>query len=201
MALKPVSLSVAEGELVTVLGPNGAGKTTMLRAITRLVGAKGQVLFKGEDVSRLATHELAARGIIMVQEGRGLFAQMSIRENLVLGAYTLGNAAEETELEGVTLPQGAVIDVCIGSANRDEHRWERSEEFDIFRKRVPHISFAAGEHTCLGLHLARMETRVALECLLDRLTDITLLTEDNPHIYGQPFRSPTALPVTFDSAR
>ncbi len=97
MALKPVSLTVAEGELVTVLGPNGAGKTTMLRAITRLVNARGQVLFKGQDVSRLATHELAARGIIMVQEGRGLFAQMSIRENLVLGAYTLGNAAEETE--------------------------------------------------------------------------------------------------------
>jgi branched-chain amino acid transport system ATP-binding protein len=97
MALKPVSLTVAEGELVTVLGPNGAGKTTMLRAITRLVNAKGRILFKGEDVSRLATHELAARGIIMVQEGRGLFAQMSIRENLVLGAYTLGNAAEESE--------------------------------------------------------------------------------------------------------
>jgi branched-chain amino acid transport system ATP-binding protein len=97
MALKPVSLTVAEGELVTVLGPNGAGKTTMLRAITRLVSARGQVLFKGADVSRLATHELAARGIIMVQEGRGLFAQMSIRENLVLGAYTLGNAAEESE--------------------------------------------------------------------------------------------------------
>jgi cytochrome P450 len=108
-------------------------------------------------------------------------------------------AAEETELEGVTLPQGAVIDVCIGSANRDEHRWERSEEFDIFRKRLPHISFAAGEHTCLGLHLARMETRVALECLLDRLTGIKLVTDDNPHIYGQPFRSPTALPVTFDT--
>ena len=97
MALKPVSLTVAEGELVTVLGPNGAGKTTMLRAITRLVNAKGQVLFKGQDVSRLATHELATRGIIMVQEGRGLFAQMSIRENLVLGAYTLGNAGQESE--------------------------------------------------------------------------------------------------------
>src|SRR3954463_5303924 len=97
MALKPVSLTDAEGELVTVLGPNGAGKTTMLRAITRLVNAKGQVLFKGADVSRLATHELAARGIIMVQEGRGLFAQMSVRENLVLGAYTLGNAASVSE--------------------------------------------------------------------------------------------------------
>ncbi|SEH88032.1 Cytochrome P450 [Mycolicibacterium rutilum] len=107
-------------------------------------------------------------------------------------------ATEETELEGVTLPKGSVVDVCIGSANRDENRWERAEEFDIFRKRVPHISFAAGEHTCMGLHLARMETRVALECLLDRLTDINLVTDDNPHIAGQPFRSPTALPVTFE---
>lgn len=106
-------------------------------------------------------------------------------------------ASEETELEGVTLPEGSVIDVCIGSANRDEGRWERSEEFDIHRKRLPHISFAAGEHTCMGLHLARMETRVALECLLDRLTDIRLITDDGPYIHGQPFRSPTALPVTF----
>jgi len=110
-------------------------------------------------------------------------------------------ATQETELEGVTVPEGAVIDVCIGSANHDEKRWERSEEFDIFRKRVPHISFAAGEHTCMGLHLARMETRVALESLLDRLTDITLITDDDPHIYGQPFRSPTALPVTFTKVR
>jgi len=96
-ALKPIDLNVAEGELVTVLGPNGAGKTTLLRAITRLISAQGTVLFKGEDVSRLATHDLARRGIIMVQEGRGLFAQMSVRENLVLGAYTLGNAAAEID--------------------------------------------------------------------------------------------------------
>jgi len=101
-ALKPTSLNVAEGELVTVLGPNGAGKTTLLRAITRLVAAKGQVLFKGEDVSRLATHELAARGIIMVQEGRGLFPNMSVRENLILGGYVLGSdsgVAEKRQAE------------------------------------------------------------------------------------------------------
>jgi cytochrome P450 len=109
-------------------------------------------------------------------------------------------ATEETELERVTIPEGSVIDVCIGSANRDEKRWQHSEEFDIFRNRLPHISFAAGEHTCMGLHLARMETRVAVECLLDRLTNIQLITDDNPHIYGQPFRSPTAIPVTFDAA-
>ncbi|UXA19636.1 cytochrome P450 [Mycobacterium sp. SMC-4] len=109
-------------------------------------------------------------------------------------------ATEDTELHGVPIPAGSVIDVCIGSANRDEKRWERSEQFDIFRTRVPHISFAAGEHTCMGLHLARMETRVALESLLTRLTDIELVTDDDPHIYGQPFRSPTALPVTFGPA-
>jgi cytochrome P450 len=109
---------------------------------------------------------------------------------------------EDTELEGVEIPARSVVGVCIGSANRDERRWERSEEFDIFRKHLPHISFAAGEHTCLGLHLARLETRVALECLNNRLTNLTLVTDGDvvdPHIHGQPFRSPTALPVTFDA--
>ena len=107
---------------------------------------------------------------------------------------------EDTEVDGVEIPARSVVGVCIGSANRDERRWERSEEFDIFRKHMPHISFAAGEHTCLGLHLARLETRVALECLLNRLTHVELLTDgeaQDPHIHGQPFRSPNALPVTF----
>lgn len=107
---------------------------------------------------------------------------------------------EDTELEGVKIPARSAVDLCIGSANRDEQRWERSGEFDIFRKQIPHISFAAGEHTCLGLHLARMETRVALECLLDRVTNIELVVDDDPHIYGQPFRSPNALPVTFEGS-
>jgi cytochrome P450 len=74
--------------------------------------------------------------------------------------------SHDTELEGVEIPAKSGVDVCMGSANRDEARWERAEDFDIFRKRTPHITFAAGEHTCLGLHLARLETRVAVECLL-----------------------------------
>ncbi|KUI24683.1 cytochrome [Mycobacterium sp. IS-1742] len=106
----------------------------------------------------------------------------------------------DTELAGVAIPKHAVVDACIGSANRDETRWDRAEQFDIFRDRTPHISFAAGAHTCLGLHLARMETRVALECLLERVTDLRLITDDDPHIFGQPFRSPTAIPVTFRPA-
>ena len=107
--------------------------------------------------------------------------------------------SEDTPLGGIEIPANSVIDVCMGSANRDATRWERPEEFDILRKRLPHITFAAGEHTCLGLHLARLETRVALECLLDRLTNIRLLDDGDPHIHGQPFRSPNVLPVSFDA--
>lgn len=86
-ALKPVDLRVDEGEFVTVLGPNGAGKTTLLRAISRLIGSKGTIRFRGQDISALPTHHLAKLGIIMVQEGRGLFGEMTVRENLLLGAY------------------------------------------------------------------------------------------------------------------
>jgi cytochrome P450 len=109
-------------------------------------------------------------------------------------------ATEDTELDGIEIPKDSVIDVCMGSANRDDTRWDGPEQFDIFRKHTPHITFAAGAHTCLGLHLARLETRVAVECLLTRLKDITLLDEGDPHIHGQPFRSPNMLPVTFEAA-
>jgi cytochrome P450 len=137
-----------------------------------------------------------------LQSDRGLIGQ-AIEEGLRFETpltTVQRYAAQDTELEGVSIPTRAMIGVCIGSANRDEQRWDRAEEFDIFRKHLPHISFAAGEHTCLGLHLARLETRVALECLLDRLTNIELITDDDPHIHGQPFRSPTAIPVTFEAA-
>ncbi len=96
-ALKPVDLRVEEGEFVTILWPNGAGKTTLLRAISRLIASSGEVRFKGEDVTALSTHRLAKLGIIMVQEGRGLFGEMTVYENLLLGAYGLGSKSEEVE--------------------------------------------------------------------------------------------------------
>jgi branched-chain amino acid transport system ATP-binding protein len=96
-ALKPVDLRVEEGEFVTILGPNGAGKTTLLRAVCRLIASNGQVRFKGQDITGLRTHHLAKLGIIMVQEGRGLFGEMTVYENLLLGAYGLGSRSEEVE--------------------------------------------------------------------------------------------------------
>jgi branched-chain amino acid transport system ATP-binding protein len=96
-ALKPIDLRVEEGEFVTVLGPNGAGKTTLLRAMSRLIASDGKIKFKGQDITAVPTHRLAKLGIIMVQEGRGLFGEMTVQENLLLGAYGLGGSKDEGE--------------------------------------------------------------------------------------------------------
>jgi len=104
----------------------------------------------------------------------------------------------EVEIAGVTLPPGESISTNIGSANHDETRWDNAEEFDIFRPALPHIAFAHGPHMCLGMHLARLETRALVNRVLDRLPNLALNPGDSdPHIRGQIFRSPTSLPVTF----
>ena len=87
-ALKGVSLSVDEGEVVTLIGSNGAGKSTTLRAITGLTPASsGSVVIDGEDVTRVPAHEIVDRGIALSPEGRHCFSRMTVRENLDLGAY------------------------------------------------------------------------------------------------------------------
>jgi cytochrome P450 len=107
----------------------------------------------------------------------------------------------EVELAGVTLGPDESITPHIGSANHDETRWEHPETFDIFRAPLPHIAFAHGPHMCLGMHLARLETRVLVNRVLDRLPDLALSPGDtDPHIRGDVFRSPTTLPVTFSTA-
>ncbi len=95
---------------------------------------------------------------------------------------------------------GEVVTTHIGSANHDETRWDDPETFDIFRPSQPHIAFAHGPHMCLGMHLARLETRVLLNRVFDRLPDLALQGEGDPHIRGDVFRSPTSLPVTFAAA-
>ena len=87
-ALKGVSLSVEEGEVVTLIGSNGAGKSTTLRAITGLTPASsGSVVIDGEDVTRVPAHEIVDRGIALSPEGRHCFSRMTVREKLDLGAY------------------------------------------------------------------------------------------------------------------
>jgi len=104
----------------------------------------------------------------------------------------------DTEVRSTPIPAGANVTVMLGAANRDPDRYRHPDSFDIFREPTQHISFGHGPHMCLGMHLARMETRVAINALLDRLPNLRLDPEGNdPHVHGQIFRSPTALPVLF----
>ena len=87
-ALTGISMHVEAGEVVTLIGANGAGKTTTLRTITGLLEPReGKITFEGEDISGRPTHRLVAKGISMSPEGRGVFANLSVRENLQMGAY------------------------------------------------------------------------------------------------------------------
>jgi branched-chain amino acid transport system ATP-binding protein len=87
-AVKGVDIVVNSGELVCLIGANGAGKTTTLRAITGLVRRSGgRVLYDGAEISTLRVHEIARRGLALVPEGRGVFAQLTVDENLAMGAY------------------------------------------------------------------------------------------------------------------
>ena len=93
-ALHDLSLSVADGEFVAVLGPNGAGKSTLMRAIMGLVANSGDVSFRGAALPRQSPDTCVARGVVLVPEGRGIFAPMTVAENLELGAYLLNDSAE-----------------------------------------------------------------------------------------------------------
>jgi branched-chain amino acid transport system ATP-binding protein len=87
-AVKGIDIEVGQGELVCLIGANGAGKTTTLRAVTGLVrAAAGRVLYDGQDITGLRVPEIARRGLALVPEGRGVFAQLTIEENLAMGAY------------------------------------------------------------------------------------------------------------------
>jgi cytochrome P450 len=109
-------------------------------------------------------------------------------------------ATRDTELAGVPIPAGSSVMPMLGSANRQEDRYPDPDRFDFFRQARANIGFGHGVHVCLGMHLARLEMRVALNLLFDRLPNLRLDPDgDDPHIRGQVFRSPTSLPVLFDA--
>jgi branched-chain amino acid transport system ATP-binding protein len=102
-ALKGISLKVEEGEIVSLIGGNGAGKTTTLRSISGLLKPRqGNITLNGDEISDIPAHDLVFKGISMVPEGRGVFARLTVAENLDLGAFTRSDkAAIQQDLERV----------------------------------------------------------------------------------------------------
>lgn len=101
-AIKGISFHVDEGEIVTLIGANGAGKSTTLQTISGLLRSKtGSIEFCGENISRLPPHKIVERGLAQVPEGRRIFLQMTVQENLDMGAYTQSGSTADAEMEKV----------------------------------------------------------------------------------------------------
>jgi branched-chain amino acid transport system ATP-binding protein len=99
-AVKGIDLQVGEGELVCLIGANGAGKSSTLKAIVRLIPSRSRRLrYQGADISARPVHELPARGLALVPEGRGIFPQLTVDENLAMGAYARGKRSAEAQYE------------------------------------------------------------------------------------------------------
>jgi branched-chain amino acid transport system ATP-binding protein len=183
-AVKGLSLTLAAGEIVTLIGANGAGKTSTLRGIVGLADAEGSVRLFGEEVKALDVHEIAARGLALVPEGRGIFTGMSVRENLELGAYLKRDAAGmRTRLERVvklfprlgermkqdagTLSGGEQQMLAIGRALMAEPRIILLDEpsLGLAPKLVGEIFRSIREIAALGMTILLVEqnTRLALE--------------------------------------
>ena len=139
--------------------------------------------------------------LAMLRDDRTLMAA-AIEEGLRWEPPLTGigrTATRDVEVDGVMIPAGAPINVCLGGANRDPARWDDPDSFNLLREPKQHLSFAFGPHMCLGMHLARMETTVVLNAVLDRLPGVRLDRDAPPaQISGLTFRAPPALPVCWD---
>ncbi|MDO8933814.1 MAG: ABC transporter ATP-binding protein [Rhodocyclaceae bacterium] len=100
-AVKGISFAVEEGEMVCLIGANGAGKTTTLKAIARMIAARGEMHYAGCRLEQLPSHALIGKGLALVPEGRGVFARLSIAENLAMGAYHRDDDGIAADLERI----------------------------------------------------------------------------------------------------
>jgi len=172
----------------------------LISFLRQLMNAGGDTTFRGTSVllTGLLTHPDQLKA---VTEDRSLIPA-AIDEALRWEGpvtATMRYVSRDTELEGVPLKEGTYLNVVLGSANRDPTKFERPDEFDIFRKnKVRHIAFASGPHLCIGQHLARVEMTRALNAILDRLPNLRLDPDKPaPNIVGHLLRYPHHLWVRF----
>ena len=108
----------------------------------------------------------------------------------------------DSELGGVEIPKGSVVHLCLGAANRDPERWDRPDEYDLYRPTKQSMGFGGGAHICLGMHVARAEMHVGISALLDRLPNLRLdPAAAPPHTLGFYERGVMEIPVIFDGGK
>jgi branched-chain amino acid transport system ATP-binding protein len=184
-AVKGISLDVAKGEIVTLIGANGAGKSSTLKSIVGLVpAASGKIRLFGAEIQRVPTHVIAARGIALVPEGRAIFGNMTVRENLLLGSFLKRDAkgqaerlercirlfprlGERLEQEGGTLSGGEQQMLAIGRALMSEPKLILLDEpsLGLAPRLVAQIFASIVEIAASGITILLVEqnTRLALE--------------------------------------
>ena len=151
----------------------------------------------GNLLFALLTHPDQLDEVVRQPELRGPAIEEGLRWETPL-LMVPRQSVRDARLGGIDIPAGRELNVFLGSANRDENHYAEPDRFDIHRTPAPHMSFGSGPHMCLGMHLARMETRVALNAILERLQELRLDPEaPRPTVVGTVFRSPNALPVCF----
>ena len=134
-ALKGISFDVKEGEIVTLIGANGAGKSTTLRSIMSVVTpSAGSISYNGEDITHMPTDEIVKRGIVLVPEGRRVFPNLTVLENLRIGAYLRndkeGIEADKTELESSKSQQADKQNILSGQLEIAKHNIQDIEQLE-----------------------------------------------------------------------
>jgi branched-chain amino acid transport system ATP-binding protein len=181
-ALADVSLEVGDGEIVAVIGSNGAGKTTMLRTVSGLIRPRsGRICFQGEPIERMQAHQLIRRGIAHVPEGRRLFAQMTVRENLLMGAYGAPSWKERAALIDEVCALFPVLNERIGQLAGTLSGGER-QMLATARALMARPRLLMLDEPSLGLAPKIVETILAIIQDVNRRGVAVLLVEQNAQL-------------------
>ena len=161
-------------------------------------GAETTFRVMGNALLALLTHHEEMAGVLADRELIAAVIEETLRwETSVTQVSRI--TTREVEVAGCPIPAGASVGVITGSADRDESRFEEADAWRLDRPAQHHLAFGTGPHQCLGMHLARLELRVGLDAILDRLPNLRLDPDASaPVIEGYAFRGPNALPVRFD---
>ncbi len=182
-ALNNVNVSAEEGEILSIIGANGAGKSTLLRSLTGIVKpSAGRIVFDGTDLTGLKTNEIVKRGVTMVPEGRKIFPELTVKENLEVGAYTLANKKLRKEL----------FDLVMTTFPRLEERFKQhggtlsggeQQMLSIGRALMSHPRILLLDEPSMGLSPIATREIFALIRLINQERRITmLLVEQNAHM-------------------